>query len=110
MATNRKPEEKNSRPDLRKTTRAGSRHERHKASPTARELSEPEEVWKDAETTPQEDTREEVAEGGRGRVADAGDVGGPQTSPYGRETQADAVAKQTRRTKKPGGVEKPKKQ
>lgn len=93
--------------DLRKTTRTERAHERTKAQPDAKDLTEPEEVWKEAETTPTRDGDEEVASGGE-RVADAGDVGAGQASPYGTEAQADALARQTQRSDEPRDVEKPK--
>lgn len=93
---------------LNETTRTEREHERTKARPDAGDLKDPEEVWKDAESTPARDGDTEVATGGE-RVADAGDVGAGQASPYGTETQADALARQTERTGEPRGVEKPKK-
>ncbi|MDZ5695907.1 hypothetical protein [Chelativorans sp. M5D2P16] len=60
------------------------------------------------ETTRARDRSAEVATGGE-RVADAGDVGAGQASPYGTEAQADALARQTERTGERRGVEKPKK-
>ncbi|MFC6488828.1 hypothetical protein [Nitratireductor sp. GCM10026969] len=94
---------------LTETTRAEREHERMKARPDAEDLKDPEEVWKDAESTPARDRSAEVATGGE-RVADAGDVGAGQASPYGTEAQADALARQTERTGEQRGVEKPKKQ
>lgn len=94
--------------DIRKTSGTDRVHERANAQPDTQDLSDPEEVWKDAETTPAADVDEEIAEGGAGRVADAGDVGVGQASPYGTETQADALARQTERTDEPREVEKPK--
>ncbi|WP_274423336.1 hypothetical protein [Chelativorans sp. YIM 93263] len=94
--------------DLRKASGTERVHERMKAQPDAQDLSDPKEVWKDLETTPAADVDEEIAEGGAGRVADAGDVGVGQASPYGTEAQADALARQTKRTGEPRGVEKPK--
>ncbi|MCT7377022.1 hypothetical protein [Chelativorans salis] len=91
--------------DLRKTSGTETAHERAKAQPDTEDLTGPEEVWKDAETTPARDRKR--ASGGD-RVADAGDVGGGQASPYGTEAQADALARQTKRADEPRGVEKPK--
>jgi hypothetical protein len=84
---------------------ANTRHERHKARPDAEDLTDPKEVWKNSETTPQRDLQESPSEPD-GRVADAGDIGGGQPSPYEEEVQADAVARQTNREER-AGVEKP---
>ena len=94
--------------DLTKSTGANDPHERANAEPEARDLADPEEVWKDAETTPAADPARRQARGPRKRVADAGDVGAGQASPYGTQAQADALARQTRRTDEPRAVEKPK--
>ena len=94
--------------DLTKTTGSDTRHERMKARPETKDLKDPEEVWKDAETTPAAERAREGARGTPGRVADAGDVGAGQASPYGTEAQADALARQTERTGEPRDVEKPK--
>lgn len=91
--------------DLRKTSGTDSRHERMKARPEADDLTDPDEVWEDSETTP---SRDRKGTPGGERVADAGDVGGGQPQPYGTETQADAVARQTKRSGERRGVEKPK--
>ncbi|MER8408384.1 hypothetical protein NKH16_27575 [Mesorhizobium sp. M1307] len=74
--------------NLSKTTGVEPRHERQKARPDANDLTDQEEMWESSET---EETD--------GRVADAGDVGGGQPSPYEPEVQADTVAKQTERNK-----------
>lgn len=96
-------------PRLSRTTAVATSHERQKANPDLDDLNDPEEVWKDAETTPMPDEEDELARGGQGRVADAGDVGGGQGSPYGTPAQADAVAKQTRRGRRPGAPQKSRK-
>lgn len=70
-------------------------HERNRETPASDDLADPAEVWKDAETTPSGQTRRT----GGGRVADAGDVGGGTPSPYSEETQAETVARQTRRSR-----------
>lgn len=69
-------------------------HERMKARPDAKDLQDPKEVWKNGETTP---TRERKGErsGMLGRVADAGDLGGVEPSPYPIEVQADSVGQQS---------------
>lgn len=96
------------KPKISGTSGTDTRHERRKATPDVEDMTDPKEVWKDAETTPAPDRR--VTESGpRGRVADAGDLAQRSPSPYGTETQADSVAKQTTRTGEPKGVEKPKK-
>ena len=92
---------------LTETTGADTAHERENARPEADDLKDPKEVWKDAETTPARDKRIGRSGGGE-RVADAGDVGGGQASPYGTPAQADAVARQTDRKKEPHRPEKPK--
>ncbi|WEX09524.1 hypothetical protein [Chelativorans sp. AA-79] len=79
------------------------------AEPDSEDLTDPEEVWEDAERTPADEEGERIAGGGAKRVADAGDVGEGQASPYGTEAQADALARQTNRTGEPRAVEKPKK-
>lgn len=71
-------------------------HERNKATPESGDLSDPDEVWKDGETTP---TGQPPRTTGGGRVADPGDVGGGTPSPYSEETQADIVSRQSQ---KPG--------
>ena len=90
---------------LTQTTGTDTRHERNDATVRADELKDPKQVWKNSETMPDE-AGQQGADIGHGRVADAGDVGGHATSPYGTEVQADALAKQTDRGS--GGVEKPK--
>lgn len=93
---------------LRETSGTETAHERMKARPEAKELADPKEVWKDGEATPAQDRAQDLAQGGAGRVADAGDVGAGQASSYGTEAQADALARQTQRSGKPPDVEKPK--
>lgn len=70
-------------------------HERNKVTPESKDLTDPAEVWKDGETTPTSQPRRTT---GGDRVADAGDVGGGTPSPYSEETQADALARQTKRS------------
>ena len=69
-------------------------HERNKATPESKDLSDPAEVWKDGETTPSGQPGRRT---GGYRVADAGDIGGGTPSPYSGGTQADAVAHQTKK-------------
>lgn len=76
---------------------AETQNERNKAEPEGRDLTRAKEVWKDGETTPSHPG------GGKepaGRVADAGDIGRGNISPYGLETQAEQVGGQTRDTGK----------
>ena len=95
--------------ELGATSKAETAHERMNARPDKKELGDPKEVWKNAETTPAADRAAEARDSGMaGRVADAGDVGAGQASPYGTEAQADALARQTNRSGEPRGVEKPK--
>lgn len=101
----KRPEEE---PNIAGTSGTDTRHERRKAAPDVEDMTDPEEVWKDAETTPAPDRDAATESGPRGRVADSGDLAGRSPSPYSTETQADAVARQTKRTGKPKGVEKPK--
>jgi hypothetical protein len=82
------------------STRAGTSHERRKADPDGKDMTDAQQVWNDAETTPAGDGGARIATGGRGRVADAGDVGEGQPSPYSTEAQADAIARQTDRKRK----------
>lgn len=105
MAEDKKKRHVKAETRLTETTRAERAHERMNARPEAKDLQDPEEVWKDAETTPASDRGAEEPAGG-GRVADAGDVGSGQASPYGTEAQADALARQTERTGGPRRVEK----
>lgn len=93
--------------DILSSTGTDAAHERRKAAPDAADMTDPKEVWKEGETTPSRD-EVGVASGGRGRVADGGDLDKGQPSPYSAESQADAVAKQTGRKAAPGNVEKPK--
>lgn len=93
---------------ITKTTGSEAAHERRKANPDGKDMSDPRQVWREGETNPAPDPRTEVAGGGRGRVADGGDLGSGQPGPYSTETQADALAKQTNRKGEPTGVEKPK--
>lgn len=69
-------------------------HERNKVTPESADLSDPAEVWKDGETTPTGQPRRTT---GGDRVADAGDVGGGTPSPYSEESQAGAIARQTKK-------------
>ena len=71
-----------------------SAHERNNVTPDSEDLSDPAEVWKDGETTPTSQPRRTT---GGDRVADPGDLGGGTPSPYSEETQADALARQTKR-------------
>lgn len=73
-----------------------SAHERNKAAPDSDDLLQPEKVWEDAETTPSD---QPPKKSGGDRVADAGDLGQGTASPYSEETQADSVARQTKRTR-----------
>jgi hypothetical protein len=98
--------DQHSRPALRSTSRTTSHTERRSGEPTAEDMTDPREVWKDAETTPQEHS-DAAAATGHGRVADAGDVGAGSTKPYGLEKQSDMVAKQTDRGTPPGSTRKP---
>ena len=93
--------------NLSRTTGTDSAHERTKAAPDAEDMTNPREVWQEGETTPSP-SRAGIARGGRGRVADAGDLGNGQPSPYSTETQADAVARQTDRKDEPRSPQKPK--
>ncbi|MBA3447325.1 MAG: hypothetical protein H0T56_06920 [Pseudaminobacter sp.] len=90
--------------NISRTTGSDSAHERRKANPDAEDMTDPKEVWKNAETTPSADPAGNIP---RGRVADAGDLMGGAPSPYSTETQADALAKQTDRENEPGNIEKP---
>ena len=72
-------------------------HERTKANPDSSDLTDPKEVWKDGETTPGPGKSKIRRSGMLGRVADAGDIGRGASSPYGAESQADSVGRQTTR-------------
>ncbi|QFI69934.1 hypothetical protein [Sinorhizobium alkalisoli] len=85
-------------PDLTKSTGTETRRERQKARPNSEELTEPKEVWKESEATPQPIPKPK-SEIGRKRVADAGDLQDGEPSPYETEVQADRVAKQTDRNR-----------
>lgn len=91
---------------LGKTTGTTSPHERRSVEPTADDMTDPKEVWKESETTPQQ-RRAPASTTGHGRVADAGDVAGHSSEPYDMEKQADMVGKQTDRRKPAGGTSKP---
>lgn len=88
-----------------RTMNPDTAHERHKANPDVGDVQDPDNVWADAETTPQRDRPLPKRPGGGDRVADAGDVGSGSTSPYGLDTQADQVGGQTKRgnERKPSG-------
>ncbi|YBV98308.1 hypothetical protein M1D80_16125 [Phyllobacteriaceae bacterium JZ32] len=88
-------------PKISETTGTDIPQERRKAAPTSKDMRDPDKVWSEAETTPEDEPN-------GGRVADAGDVGGGQVPPYDEEVQADTVGQQTRRTAEPRGIEKPK--
>ncbi len=83
-------------PDLTRTTGTETRHERRKARPDTQDLTEPKEVWKESETTPQPKPQPRSK---TGRVADAGDLQDGEPSPYDTEVQADRVARQTDRNR-----------
>lgn len=83
--------------DLRRTTGADTAHERTNARQDTEDLTEP-------------DQEDATPGGGAGRVADAGDVGAGQASPYGTNAPADALARQTERNGEPRDIEKPKRQ
>ncbi|WP_156936706.1 hypothetical protein [Chelativorans sp. J32] len=94
--------------DLSETNGTDSSHERMNAEPETEDLTDPQEVWRDAERTPSgADQAKTVTSGSARRVADAGDVGEGRSSPYGTEAQADALARQTSRTGEPREPEKP---
>ena len=71
-------------------------HERRKANPESKNLTNAKEVWKDGEMTP---SRGKVGSqsGMLERVADAGDIGEGQPSPYSLESQVDEIGGQTTR-------------
>ena len=94
--------------EISRTTGTDTVHERRKANPNAKDMADPKEVWKAAETSPSPNRNASAETGGHGRVADSGDVGKGQASPYSTETQADALAKQTDRKDNPRSLEKPK--
>ncbi|WP_187971987.1 hypothetical protein [Aquibium microcysteis] len=73
---------------------AENRNERRGAEPDAGDLRDPQEVWADSQTSPRPDGG---TTGMPGRVADPGDLGKANPQPYATETQADALARQTRR-------------
>lgn len=98
-------QKKSEDPTITRTTGTDDPHERNKADPSARDMSDPKEVWKDGETTP---SRVRASRSGGDRVADAGDIGGGQPSPYSTETQADAIAGRKAGGKDRSGAEKPK--
>lgn len=85
-------------PDLTRTTGTETRHERRKARPDTQDLTDPKEVWKESETTPQPKPQPR-SKTGRKRVADAGDLQNGEPSPYDAEMQADHVARQTDRNR-----------
>ncbi|MCA1490344.1 hypothetical protein I6F11_05345 [Ensifer sp. NBAIM29] len=85
-------------PDLTRTTGTETRHERRNARPDTRDLTDPKEVWKESETSPQPKPQPR-SKTGRKRVADAGDLQGGEPSPYDTEVQADRVAEQTERNR-----------
>lgn len=70
-------------------------HERMKARPDAKDLQDPKEVWKNAEVTPARDAAQGERSGMLGRVADGGDLGSAEPSPYPLEVQADSVGQQS---------------
>ncbi|RWM82849.1 MAG: hypothetical protein EOR84_34275 [Mesorhizobium sp.] len=107
MQREQKRDREDDSPNISKTTGVDSRHERRKARPDADDLTDPEEVWKSSETTPQREAKEKTSEEPDGRVADAGDVGGGQPSPYETEVQADSVAQQADRNRRTGEKPKP---
>ncbi|MBP2234670.1 hypothetical protein J2Z31_001160 [Sinorhizobium kostiense] len=83
-------------PNLTRTTGSETSHERRKARPETGDLTDPKEVWKDSETTPQPKPQRRSDIAGK-RVADAGDLKAGEPSPYDIEVQADRVAEQTKR-------------
>jgi len=93
--------------DLSETSGTDTAHERMNAEPEAEDLTNADEIWQDAERTPSAG-KPQTASGSARRIADAGDVGEGQASPYGTEAQADALARQTNRTGEPRAPEKPK--
>ena len=85
---------------LAKTTGIKTHHERPMGHPDIGDLTDPTEVWKDAETTPQGESRRSQTKSRGQRVADAGDLKGGEPTPYDIEVQADSVGKQTQRDKR----------
>jgi len=94
--------------DLTDTSRTDIAHERMHAEPEADDLKDADEVWQNAERTPAENEAQQATSGSARRIADAGDIGEGQASPYGTEAQADALARQTNRTGESREPEKPK--
>jgi hypothetical protein len=94
--------------ELSRTAGTNTAHERRKANPDAKDMTDPKEVWKDGETTPAADRGSGGAAGRSGRVADAADLDKASPSPYSTETQVDALARQTDRKDEPASIEKPK--
>ncbi|WP_324765484.1 hypothetical protein SO078_30705 (plasmid) [Sinorhizobium meliloti] len=92
---------------LAETTGSKTRHERPMGRPDTGDLTDPTEVWRDAETTPQGEPRRGQTKALGQRVADAGDLKGGEPSPYDIEVQADSIANRTQRDK--GSTKKTKK-
>jgi hypothetical protein len=67
-----------------------------KANPDAKDLFEAGGIAKDVETSPSPTARPAGKTGMLGRVADAGNLGQGNPSPYEAEIQADVVAGETR--------------
>lgn len=86
---------------LAKTSGSKTSHERPMGRPDAGDLTDPTEVWKDAETTPHDESRGSQTQARGQRVADAGDLKGGGPSPYDIEVQADSIAKQTQPNRRP---------
>jgi hypothetical protein len=84
-----------------RVAKADIARERTNAEPDAEDLTDRKEVWKNGETVPSR--RRTPQSGMLGRVADAGDIGGGDPSPYESEVQSDAVVDQRPR----GDVEHP---
>jgi hypothetical protein len=90
-------------------------HERMKADLDAHDVSDPKQVWDDGEMTPMPSPKAVMTTrtGMLGRIADAGDLGSGNPSPYDIEVQAEILAKSTEHPERdtiavPGTAKQPK--
>lgn len=75
-------------------------NERRNARAQAADLRDPRSIWENAETEPMPRSGLPARPGGGERIADGGDVGAWETTPYDIPLQAEEVGRQTRQLRR----------
>jgi hypothetical protein len=101
---------KTSGPQLSRTTAPDAAEERRLADPSAKGVTDPEEVWETAGPADEPAPDENLRDRDEGREPDPSFVMPDEPSPYGEEAQADIVGRQSGPDKGPADIEKPRKE